>query len=113
MDWFLPSYLADMVLAYANMVHHQVEIHFLPLCSHVSLARATFSAMLFATMCHVLQVDGFLPSYLADMVSAYANMVHHPGPLIDHMTQRMLPNLHIMEAGDAPALWALHCFCMH
>ena len=49
-----------------------------------------------------LQVDGFLPSYLADMVSAYANMVHHPGPLIDQMTQRMLPNLHIMEAGDAP-----------
>ena len=60
------------------------------------------------------QVDGFLPSYLADMVSAYANMVHHPGPLIDHMTQRMLPNLHIMEAGAPHLVWRqLVAFFMH
>ena len=35
------------------------------------------------------------------MVSAYANMVHHPGPLIDQMTRRMLPSLDVMEAGRA------------
>ena len=55
-------------------------------------------------LCCMSQVDGFLPSYLADMVSAYANMVHHPGPLIDQMTQRMLPSLHVMEAGTAQFL---------
>lgn len=33
------------------------------------------------------------------MVSAFANMVHHPGPLLDQMTQRMLPKLDTMDAG--------------
>ena len=33
------------------------------------------------------------------MVSAYANMVHHPGPLLDQMTQHMLPKLDTMDAG--------------
>ena len=33
------------------------------------------------------------------MVSAYANMVHHPGPLLDQMTQRILPKLETMDAG--------------
>lgn len=56
-----------------------------------------------------LQVNGFLPSYLADMVSAYANMVHHPGPLLDHMTQHMLPHLQVMEAGDDARGWLAFC----
>ncbi len=46
-----------------------------------------------------VQVDSFLPCHLADMMSAYAHMVHHPGPLIDQMTQRILPKLHTMDAG--------------
>lgn len=46
-----------------------------------------------------MQVDRFLPCHLADMVSAYANMVHHPGPLLDQMTQRILPKLDTMDAG--------------
>lgn len=46
-----------------------------------------------------IQVDSFLPCHLADMVSAFANMVHHPGPLLDQMTQRILPKLDTMDAG--------------
>ena len=51
------------------------------------------------TWLYQMQVDSFLPCHLADMVSAYANMVHHPGPLLDQMTQRILPKLDTMDAG--------------
>jgi len=50
-----------------------------------------------------MQVNSFLPCHLADMVSAYAHMVHHPGPLLDQMTQRILPKLDTMDAGRHPA----------
>ncbi len=46
-----------------------------------------------------MQVNSFLPCHLADMVSAYAHMVHHPGPLLDQMTQCILPKLDTMDAG--------------
>ena len=49
--------------------------------------------------CLGMQVNSFLPCHLADMVSAYAHMVHHPGPLLDPMTQRILPKLDTMDAG--------------
>ena len=53
--------------------------------------------------CLGMQVNSFLPCHLADMVSAYAHMVHHPGPLLDQMTQRMLPKLDTMDAGRPSA----------
>ena len=54
-----------------------------------------------------MQVDSFLPCHLADMVSAYAHMVHHPGPLLDQMTQRILPKLEMMDAGGPVCM--MHC----
>ena len=60
----------------------------------------------------VVQVDSFLPCHLADMVSAYAHMVHHPGPLLDQMTHRILPKLDNMDAGS-PRFHRRSLGCLH
>lgn len=48
----------------------------------------------------VTQVETFEPGQLADVLSAYANMVHHPGALIEPLNQRLLPKLDSMDAGQ-------------
>lgn len=47
-----------------------------------------------------LQVDKFEPAQLADVLSAYANMVHHPGALIEPLNEKLLPKLDSMDAGE-------------
>lgn len=47
-------------------------------------------------------MDKFEPAQLADVLSAYANMVHHPGALIEPLNQRLLPKLDTMDAGQYP-----------
>lgn len=57
------------------------------------------------------QVDKFNPVQLADVLSAYANMVHHPGPLIAPLNERLLPKLDTMDAGQPFFVlpWKLRC----
>ena len=47
-------------------------------------------------------MDQFQPAQLADVLSAYANMVHHPGPLIEPLNERLMPKLDSMGAGQQP-----------
>lgn len=62
-------------------------------------ASQDYSACIRSYLQCILQVDKFEPAQLADVLSAYANMVHHPGALIEPLTEKLLPKLDSMDAG--------------
>ncbi|KAL0039309.1 hypothetical protein WJX79_002716 [Trebouxia sp. C0005] len=89
MECFTPEQLSRLLWAFSTLHHWHEEL---------------YDAVAAETL---LQVNSFLPCHLADMVSAYAHMVHHPGPLLDQMTHRILPKLDTMDAGAlCSVLWA-------